>query len=272
MKKYIIVLVLIVFSTTLIAQPTEKELKKHNKEILNSKENSKGIMSLDSFYCNGEALAKVNVLKKSLLMGVEEQTIQCFKSIVPQIIVTKLSYKNNQNIDVYYEHYEFTTLNLKCDVPVTIGGLSVYGNLCKYQLFNKNGLDTNKVETFVVIKGQIKTPVSVVQSTPTNNDYNVIVPRNKEAFLFFFGDVIQQDQVNIGTIVKSRVQTINGFVDQYQVFNSKSTLICTITQSAIASSDWNFLIYKDNKFTTQNIGFGKEKEEITKYLIKFGYL
>lgn len=271
MKNILILLLLTSFAAS--AQVSEKEMKKHNKTVLESKVKNKGVFSLDTLFCSGVPMAKVEILKKSFLMGVEEQTISSFTESKPLIIVTIKSFLNTNNVETYYYQYNFPSLNSNCDILMALGEKSVYEVICKYGLINENSIDTLKVETFVAIKGNIKVPVVVnTVNTPENNDYAVQVQRNTQSFLFVTGENILQDQKHIGKIIKSTVRNISGLTNQYMIYNIGGILICTATESELMSRKWNLLIYKSNKFFTIESEFAKDQDTILKYLIEFGYL
>jgi hypothetical protein len=168
---------------------------------------------------------------------------------------------------------------MQCDVPSEIGSLDVYETICKYQLINEHGLDTMKVELFTVLKGTINPSISVsIDQNRVNvaqqdiNNFNVIVPRNKQSFLMFLGDNIQQDSKMIGSIVKSTINGKDGLLTQYSVFNSVGAMICTATETKFMSYEWNLLTYKNNRFNSLTSSIGKDKDDIVKYLIDNGFL
>jgi hypothetical protein len=267
----LIALLFLMISFHLNAQVSVKELKKHQKNIEESKQKSKGISSLDTFFCNGEPKALVKVFQKSILLGIEEQSINSFKTDLPYIIITKKYYDESPNERVYYDQYFFPGLNLICDIKNAIGIPNVYENICKYGLINQLGIDTVKAEMFVVLKGRVSIPKQINNQTTTSS-YDVIVPRNKSSFLLFLGDNIQQDSKYIGTITKNTVNGKNGLLNQYLIFNSVGVMICTATESSFMSNEWNLLVYKQNKFYKVTSSLGKDKEDILKLLIDNGYL
>ena len=277
--KIIFSLTLAFFSMSLMAQLSDKEVKKHQKKVLESLEKKKGISSLDTLFCKGKPNALVNVISKSFLLGAEEQTIQGLENKKDYIIISLKNYKDQNQVVRYYHHYQFPGLRMQCDVPSEIGSLDVYETICKYQLINENGLDTMRVELFTVLKGTINPTISVsIDQNRVNtaqqdiNNYNVIVPRNKQSFLMFLGDNIQQDSKMIGSIVKSTVNGKEGLLTQYSVFNSVGAMICTATETKFMSNEWNLLTYKNNRFNSVASSIGKDKEDIVKYLIDNGFL
>jgi hypothetical protein len=262
-----------------MAQLSDKDVKKHQKKVLESLEKKKGISSLDTLFCKGKSNALVNVLSKSILLGAEEQTIQDLNTKKAFIIISLKNYKDQSQVVRYYYHYQFPTLKMQCDVPSEIGSLDVYETICKYQLINEYGLDTMKVELFTVLKGTINPSISVsidqnrVSAAQQDlNNYNVIVPRNKQSFLMFLGDNIQQDSKMIGSIVKSTINGKEGLLTQYSVFNSVGAMVCTATEKTFMSHEWNLLTYKNNRFNTITSSIGQDKEDIVKYLIENGFL
>lgn len=277
--KIIFTVLFAVISLNIVAQHSEKDLKKHQKKVVESIEKNKGVSSLDTFFCKGKPKAIVNVITKSLLLGIEEQTIQDITSKKDYITVSVKSYKDVNEVVRYFHHYQFPSLKLSCDVSIEIGSLDVYETICKYQLINENGLDTMKVELFTVLKGTI-TPKNELSNankvaTPLNSDinnYNVIVPRNKQSFLMFLGDNIQQDSKMIGTIVKSTVNGKDGLLTQYSVFNSVGAMICTATEKTFMSNEWILLTYKNNRFYPIKSSLANDKEDIIRFLIDNGFL
>jgi hypothetical protein len=280
--KIIFSLTLALVSMSAMAQLTDKEVKKHQKKVLESLEKKKGVSSLDTLFCKGKSNALVNVLSKSFLLGAEEQTIQDVNSKKDLIIISLKNYKDQNQVVRYYNHYQFPSLKMNCDVPNEIGSLDVYETICKYQLINENGLDTMRVELFTVLKGNISPMSNDGTSTGFQNggtaarqdinNYNVIVPRNKQSFLMFLGDNIQQDSKMIGSIVKSTVNGKEGLLTQYSVFNSVGAMICTATETKFMSHEWNLLTYKNNLFNTITSSIGKDKDDIVKFLIDYGFL
>jgi hypothetical protein len=277
--KIIFSLTLAFFSMSLMAQLSDKEVKKHQKKVLESLEKKKGISSLDTLFCKGKPNALVNVISKSFLLGAEEQTIQGLENKKDYIIISLKNYKDQNQVVRYYHHYQFPGLRMQCDVPSEIGSLDVYETICKYQLINEHGLDTMKVELFTVLKGTINPSISVsIDQNRVNvaqqdiNNYNVIVPRNKQSFLMFLGDNIQQDSKMIGSIVKSTINGKDGLLTQYSVFNSVGAMICTATETKFMSYEWNLLTYKNNRFNSLTSSIGKDKDDIVKYLIDNGFL
>jgi hypothetical protein len=272
-------LIIAFFSMSAMAQLSDKDVKKHQKKVLESLEKKKGISSLDTLFCKGKSNALVNVLSKSILLGAEEQTIQDLNTKKAFIIISLKNYKDQSQVVRYYHHYQFPTLKMQCDVPSEIGSLDVYETICKYQLINEYGLDTMKVELFTVLKGTINPSISVsidqnrVSAAQQDlNNYNVIVPRNKQSFLMFLGDNIQQDSKMIGSIVKSTINGKEGLLTQYSVFNSVGAMVCTATEKTFMSHEWNLLTYKNNRFNTITSSIGQDKEDIVKYLIENGFL
>jgi hypothetical protein len=277
--KIIFSLTLAFFSMSLMAQLSDKEVKKHQKKVLESLEKKKGISSLDTLFCKGKPNALVNVISKSFLLGAEEQTIQGLENKKDYIIISLKNYKDQNQVVRYYHHYQFPGLRMQCDVPSEIGSLDVYETICKYQLINEHGLDTMKVELFTVLKGTINPSISIsIDQNRVNvaqqdiNNYNVIVPRNKQSFLMFLGDNIQQDSKMIGSIVKSTINGKDGLLTQYSVFNSVGAMICTATETKFMSYEWNLLTYKNNRFNSLTSSIGKDKDDIVKYLIDNGFL
>jgi hypothetical protein len=277
--KIIFSLTLAFFSMSLMAQLSDKEVKKHQKKVLESLEKKKGISSLDTLFCKGKPNALVNVISKSFLLGAEEQTIQGLENKKDYIIISLKNYKDQNQVVRYYHHYQFPGLRMQCDVPSEIGSLDVYETICKYQLINEHGLDTMKVELFTVLKGTINPSISVsIDQNRVNvaqqdiNNFNVIVPRNKQSFLMFLGDNIQQDSKMIGSIVKSTINGKDGLLTQYSVFNSVGAMICTATETKFMSYEWNLLTYKNNRFNSLTSSIGKDKDDIVKYLIDNGFL
>ncbi len=271
MKNIIILFLLTSIATN--AQVSEKEIKKHNKTVLESKAKNNGVYSLDTLFCSGVPTAKVKILEKSFLLGVEEQIFSSLNESKPLIIVTIKSFMNPQNIQTYFYQYDFPALNRNCDILVTLGEKSVYEVVCKYGLINEKGLDTMKAETFVAMKGNVITPSSNLTNNITEkNEYAVQVNRNTQSFLFITGDNIVQDQKHIGKIIKTTVKNVNGLTNQYQIYNVNNILICTATESELMSRKWNLLIYKSNKFFTLESEFAKDQDTILKYLIELGYL
>ena len=277
--KIIFSLIIALFTLSSMSQLSDKEVKKHQKKVLESLEKKKGISSLDTLFCKGKSNALVNVLSKSLLLGAEEQTIQDLNSKKDFIIISLKNYKDQNQVVRYYHHYQFPGLKMQCDVPSEIGSLDVYETICKYQLINEYGLDTVKVELFTVLKGTINPSnnVSVDQNRVNAaqqdiNNYNVIVPRNKQSFLMFLGDNIQQDSKMIGSIVKSTINGKDGLLTQYSVFNSVGAMVCTATEKTFMSHEWNLLTYKNNRFNTITSSIGQDKEDIIKFLIENGFL
>lgn len=273
--KIILTLTIALFSMSVSAQLSDKEVKKHQKKILESIEKKKGISSLDTLFCKGKPNALVNVISKSFLLGVEEQTIQGLDNKKDYIVISYKSYTDQNQVVRYYNHYQFPGLKMNCDVPHELGSLDVYETICKFQLLNEYGLDTMKVELFTVLKGKIKTNniASGGQGAQQDvNNYNVIVPRNKQSFLMFLGDNIQQDSKMIGSIVKSTVNGKDGLLTQYSIFNSVGATICTATETKFMSHEWNLLTYKNNRFNTLISSIGKDKDDIVKYLIDNGFL
>lgn len=264
---------------SLMAQLSDKEVKKHQKKVLESLEKKKGISSLDTLFCKGKPNALVNVISKSFLLGAEEQTIQGLENKKDYIVISLKNYKDQNQVVRYYHHYQFPGLRMQCDVPSEIGSLDVYETICKFQLLNENGLDTMRVELFTVLKGTINPSNSVsVDQNRVNaaqqdiNNYNVIVPRNKQSFLMFLGDNIQQDSKMIGSIVKSTINGKDGLLTQYSVFNSVGAMICTATEKTFMSHEWNLLTYKNNRFNTITSSIGQDKDDIVKFLIENGFL
>lgn len=265
---------LMMFFISMNAQVSDKEMKKHLKNIEDSKLKSKGISSLDTLFCKGEPIATVKVYQKSFLLGIEEQSINGLKTNLPYLIVTKKSYDESPTEKVYYDQYFFPGLNLVCDIKNAIGIPNVYENICQYGLINQFGVDTVKAEMFVILKGRVSIPIQSNNqvSTNTTSSFDVIVPRNKSSFLMFLGDNIQQDSKYIGTITKNTVNGQSGLLNQYLIFNSVGVMICTATESSFMSNEWNLLVYKNNKFYKIKSSLGKDKEDIVNLLIENGFL
>jgi hypothetical protein len=274
-SKSLIALIFFSFTINLFAQVSDKDLKKHLKEVEESRLKSKGISSLDTFFCKGKPLALIKINQRHPISGIEDQSFNQFETQSTLIVVTKKFFEMSPGNAVVYDQYYFPGLNLFCDVRNTLGSQSVYETICQFGLLNENGVDTVKTELFAIVKGRINPPVQINlhnNGVSNNNNYDVIVPRNKNSFIMFFGDNIQQDSKLIGSITKNTVNGQSGSLNQYLIFNSVGAMICTATESGPLSREWNLLVYKNNKFYKVTAELSKDKEAIIKLLVDNGFL
>jgi hypothetical protein len=257
------------------SQLSDKEIKKHQKVKEESKLKSQGVLSLDTFFCKGQPLALVEVYQKNITSGVEDQSFNQFETNQPLIVVSRKYYDVSSTERIVYDQYYFPGLKMFCDIKISFGSQSVYETICQFGLLNQLGVDTVKSELFTVIKGRINIPTQIninTNGTYNNSSYSVIVPRNINSFIMFFGDNIQQDSKLIGTITKNTVNGQTGELNQYLIFNSVGAMICTATESASLSREWNLLVYKNNKYYKVTAELSKDKETIVKYLVENGFL
>lgn len=218
----------------------------------------------DSFYCNGKVLAQVNSKQRGEIIAVyggigDNHTL---------IEVRLQSYGEGKG-KVFYYNYYFPDLNLNCDDIKMQNEAQVHETICKYTLLNKFGLDTLKVETFVAIKSNVKKKIEEAKNAEENFK---IVERDKTKSISLVGNDIYQDGKIIGTYEELSIESPNGSLKQFQVYNTMKQMVCLSTEMKKDSHNWRAHTKIDNKYLELNSKSKNDLDDLIKYLIDNNYL
>lgn len=270
----LIVLLIILISTDLNAQNNVSD-KEHAENVKSSKLNGTAIRSKDTFFCSGSAKALVTTIEENLASGSSSQALYMPGTSDVLMIIEMLNYNDPNGRTVYYHHLEFPSVFLECDLRSNGIIDEVYSQICKNELFNSFGLDTNKAFIFTTLKGKIpetelKGKYGLLDTVKMMR--SLMVKRNIKAEIDTSEGNIFQDNAFIGSFEEDSITGMYGKTMHIRVFNYKGVLICGATKPSIESKYWNLLTYKEGRL--HNLKFKTEDDliEILRYLINKEYL
>lgn len=221
-----------------------------------------GVVAKDSFYCNGLALANVDLVKKGEIVAV-------YKSIKEHHTLVEVRYVSDGEGQSYdYYNFYFPDLNLNCDLQdlLTTDGSDV---ICKYKLINAFGLDTFRVETLVALKGNIKKKEEEKKASEENFK---IVERDKTKPVVLVGNDIYQNDKILGTFEELTIESPNGSLNQIQIYNTMKQMVCLATEIKKGSHVWRIHTNQDNRYFELKTTAKSDLDDLIKYLIDHQYL
>lgn len=258
------------------AQPSQNDLLLHSKKIALSKKENLAIVSLDTLFCAGapKALAKVvgynanNQIEKMLIISMANA--DTLIELTHQYYGLSSSGKEHvlSNTRIY-----FPGLRMACDIPP--GSVSPYNNICKYELINRQLLDTSRVETFVTLKGPVDLGFNngMQPSGPgLDNGQWFVPPRNIRAPLHFSNDSIGQDGILIATYEQATVAAPGGNLPHFTIFNVMGAITCIATATDTTEREWTLLTMKDKKYHPLKIRGKLSIVEIMQLLVNMAYI
>lgn len=262
------------FSAGLMAQKKVSD-REHKARVAESALKSNSVISRDTLYCSGKVKAMAVSVEENLMLGTDARAIYMPGGQEVLILVDKQSYKNPAGQLSYYYQVDFPGLQMSCDIRQTDKAGDPYEQICKSELINSYGLDTNKVFIFTTIKGRI--PETELKGQWSHKDTvimmrSIIAARNTAAPINITDENLYQDGVMFGSYVQDTLVGQSGIVRHFQIYNSKGVLICTATETRMNSHEWRLLCYKDNKFQSLAFNEASDLKRILEYLIKENYL
>lgn len=274
MMKYVFFSLSLFFALHLQAQKPGSD-KDHKNKVALSAGTFKSVISRDTLYCSGKAKAIAISVEENMMTGESAKAIYLSGGADVLILVDRLSYKNVQGEQVYYYQVDFPGLKLSCDIRENDKGGNPYDQICKYDLLNSFGLDTNKVFVFTTLKGQI--PPNELKGQYSKKDTvtmmrSIIAPRNTQAPIQITDENLYQDGVMFASYTQDTLRAQSGDVRHFLIYNSKGVMICSATETRMNSHEWRLLCLKTNKFESLAFNDGEDLKRILEFLIREKYL
>lgn len=268
MKSNIFILVFILFSVNnIIAQVSEKEMKKHLERVAESKEKENVIVSLDTIFNGGTAYA---ILKEKKVNLQTEYTLSSLSG-------KELMYIQTESIDdaksasgkTYYKAFIFAGSGSRGEI--VMGG-KVEKVIVEYDLV-KDSIINPEGEKKFLLKNPPKysnKPQQVVLVTTAQ--YNTIT-RNRTMPIFVSHSEIKQDNKVVGTFTKSTNMNYGKSTTIIAIFLPDGTKVAESTADGQNPKSFSTVTLKDNRTHSVNTTtYGNEVKDIAKYLTDLQYL
>jgi len=271
MKKFFIIgLTLFFFSAN--AQPTEKQLKKHQEKIAESKTKNKVVLSLDTIYKSGVPYA---VLKEKKVMLTSDYSLYSLtgKELV-DIPYECVDDNNSASGMLCYYAFLFLQSGKRGEIEIGIGD-KIEKIIVECDLVKDNDINPSGENKFLM-KNPPKysnkpqnngTTVIVINngntSTVTGDMYQT-VERKRDATIYVFGEELKQDFKVIGS-AKKQQKTISFYLPN-------GTKIAEATSQNYNDTQWKIVTLKDNKVHNTSTSFGSDTKDLAKYLTDLYYL
>ncbi len=246
---------------SLLAQPSERELAKHQKEVAKSAEKKQTIVSLDTLFHAGKPYGTLtkggSVLDRSF----------SFADLSGEEQISIIIDANDTNFFLF-QFNDPARLVARMEI---VGGQEWIGRiLIKYRLLREDGtLDEASVGSFTRINPAQVLPINVVVNNP--NEEKALPQRNRSALVFVNGGTIRQDNTVVGS-----AETKNELVDKkYErvlyIYHVDGSVCARAYLSSVANGHIIITTSKDNRTQTINESFMND-DKVAKWLIERLYL
>lgn len=270
MKNSVSLFLVLIGSLVTLAQPSEKEWKKHQDKIAKSREKQSAEISMDTLFFKGVPYC-LYIEGKKLLGNVLDITVKDLSG-TDVMWCRWLAGTEIARPDIQYAYeITFSGSGQKALYPLVIGD-QLYREIVKQGLF-ADGVFQPQAESKFISFNPYKTG-TIATGMPQgmgNQPPPAMVQRNRNAMIQVFGDEIKQDFKIVGYLRESS-ETGNGKV--YKVLNitlPDGTQVAR-AQSPDFGKSWTITTLYDRRSADISTGMGSYKQEIATFLIGKMYL
>lgn len=261
------IIFLIISNTT--GQHSEKELNKHFKAVSKSREKSKAVVSLDTFFYAGNPQAIRQVVEKGLFGIVLEYKLLSFenKEEMVEVIYTNIGTAQQAEWvhDVIIPSHQ-VKLRLKADIDP----LEALG---KNKVLTSEGIHVEGLNKLLLVLGE--PTLNTARPSPGNANIpsaNQMVERNRNGMIQVIGSVIKQGGVDIGTIQSVSESRAGKIVKTFSIYFLNGALCATAKAEGVTSHDWQLVTVKDSKQQQIAASIGNDEALIIRFLVDNLYL
>ncbi|MFZ5552887.1 MAG: hypothetical protein ACOZCO_07210 [Bacteroidota bacterium] len=246
---------------------SEKEFKKHQERVAESKEKGKVIVSLDTIFNSGTPYA---ILKEKKVALQTEYTLSSLSG-------KELLYIQTENIDdpksasgkTYYKAFIFAGSGSRGEI--VMGG-KVEKVIVEYDLVKDSVINPDGEKKFL-LKNPPKYSNKPQQVIVVNTSQYNTVTRNRAMPIFVNGSEIKQDNKVIGTFTKTTDMNYGKSTTIIAVFLPDGTKVAEATAEGYNPKSFSTVTLKDNRSHSVNTTtYGNEVKDIAKYLTDLQYL
>lgn len=261
-------LLIIAAASQSIAQPGEKELRKHAEKIEKSRTKKSVEVSLDTLFYEGLPYCIFEEGKKVLgnALNITVKDLEGTERMWCKFATGQEL--NRPDITSAYE-ITFVATGNKALYSNVIGN-SLEKEIVKHNLF-ANGTFNAASENRFISYNPYKTGFMSQPVAPNNAATPPQVQRNRNAMIMIMGEEIKQDNKTIGRIKKS-TSTNGGKMFQVAEIYSPDGILIARAETAHMQHNWLIVTAKDNKTHQINSSIGKDDSDLADYLIKQLYL
>lgn len=270
-QNVILFLISLIFSTSILAQHTTKELKKHKDKIKKSIENNRVIESLDTVFYKGKAVCIYKTLHAGVFEDAEYALI-ALRTGQELFNINTVSEGKAPNVEYFYH---VTSYDLNQTIKF-LKGHDPMKELVINNCFTDSGVAIDKVKKVFLTKADnSKTDLQMILNTIVAANQikkrDTLVTRNRNAMITIIMGTIQQDFKDIGKLQKSSAIEDGNIKTTITITALSGKLIATAKNENSTSKSWTIVTEKDNATHSLETGL-IEENEIVKFLVEKLYL
>jgi hypothetical protein len=267
-----IVCLFILFSASLFAQEFSKsDLRRHRQKVSKSREKGTVEYSLDTIFKAGVPYCLFKTVNEDMEFSIQsfdqKEHVHVKMDCIPTTsdtskrdcfwVFTFLG--SGKSAELYYAKVS--------DLPEYI----VENNLIVNNTVNPDG-ETKMLILFPQRKSTIAAPNSQMTVVMADADKYVLVERDRTAEVFFYGDRIQQDSIEIGYYTEDKWEEEGKIIVTLSFYLPSGLKVADVTFDQAAKANLVILTMKDYKTYHVDVNPDIQMQHICKFLIQRFYL
>lgn len=271
MKLYIIltlsIILLIISNTT--GQHSEKELNKHFKAVSKSREKSKAVVSLDTFFYAGNPQAIRQVVEKGLFGIVLEYKLLSLENRDEMVEVVYTNIGTAQLAEWVHDVI-IPSHQVKIRLKAVIDPLEALG---KNKVLTSEDISVEGLNKLLLVLGEpTLNTARPSQGAVVVPSANQMVERNRNGMIQVTGSVIKQGGVDIGTIQSMSESREGKIVKTFSIYYLNGALCANAKAEGVTSHDWQVVTVKDSKQQQVVASLGNDEAIVIRFLVDNLYL